>query len=91
MKSREGRPVKIEGNPQHPASLGASDAFMQAALLGLYDPDRSQVSERGTDRDVDGPLRRSSTRLQSLGPEGSGLHVLTGAVTSPTLTARCAT
>ena len=40
-RSREGRPVKLDGNPDHPASLGSSDVFMQAPLLGLYDPDRS--------------------------------------------------
>nr|MBA2379853.1 TAT-variant-translocated molybdopterin oxidoreductase [Blastocatellia bacterium] len=48
VKSYEGRPVKIEGNPEHPGSLGATDIFSQAALLDLYDPDRSQqVMERG--------------------------------------------
>ena len=40
VTTREGRPVKLEGNPEHPASLGALDAWGQSAALSLYDPDR---------------------------------------------------
>ena len=43
VESHLGRPTKAEGNPLHPASLGATDPFCQASLYGLYDPDRSQT------------------------------------------------
>src|SRR5262245_7060236 len=43
VESHQGRPIKIEGNPDHPASLGAADAMTQASVLGLWDPDRAQV------------------------------------------------
>ena len=42
-KSYEGRPIKIEGNELHPASLGGTDVFAQASILNMYDPDRSQT------------------------------------------------
>src|SRR3954454_1854637 len=42
LKHLMGRPVKVEGNPVHPASLGAASAVMQASILSLYDPRRAQ-------------------------------------------------
>ncbi len=41
--TRSGRPTKLDGNPDHPVTRGRSDMFMQAAVLGLYDPDRAQA------------------------------------------------
>lgn len=43
VKSTMGRPIKVDGNPRHPTSAGGSDPFMQASILSLYDPDRSQA------------------------------------------------
>src|SRR5216683_2955433 len=79
------RPTKIEGNPDHPSTLGASDAFMQASILGLYDPDRSQVVRR---------LGEISTWSEFIGAlqgpikNPGALRLLTQTVTSPTLGAQ---
>jgi molybdopterin-containing oxidoreductase family iron-sulfur binding subunit len=84
---RDGRPVKLEGNPDHPASGGATDSFTQAALLGLYDPDRSQAPVRAglpvTWGEFDGAAFDLARSLD--GSAGEGFHLLTGPVGSPTL------
>lgn len=83
----EGRPVKLEGNPLHPASLGATDAFTEAALLSLYDPDRSRaVRQGGRVSSWDAALQALLPRLRALEASGgAGLRLLTGHLTSPTL------
>jgi molybdopterin-containing oxidoreductase family iron-sulfur binding subunit len=90
VESHEGRPTKIEGNPDHPASLGAANAFAQAAILSLYDPDRSQtVTYIGEDRPYSsllGAIRRELVAQKGNG--GAGLRILTEHVTSPTLAAQ---
>ena len=82
-----GRPIKIEGNPQHPASLGATDTFAQASVLTLYDPDRSQaVLHRGQISTWHAFLTALNTALETQrAKDGAGLRVLTETVTSPTL------
>lgn len=85
VESQQGRPTKIEGNPDHPASLGSSSAQMQAATLGLYDPDRSQFVLSGDQVASYGDFTQVlSTTLQGLG-DGTGFYILSETVTSPTL------
>ena len=87
VESHLGRPTKIEGNDLHPASMGGTDIFAQASLLGLYDPDRSQtVTSMGDVRSwqgflgaIRGPLNAQKTL------QGSGIRILTTTITSPTL------
>jgi MoCo/4Fe-4S cofactor protein with predicted Tat translocation signal len=90
VQSREGRPIKIEGNPEHPASLGGSDPFMQASLLELYDPGRTQViTNRGRIATRQSFLSALSQALSvEQGRGGSGLRLLTQTVSSPTLAAQ---
>ncbi len=93
VESHLGRPTKIEGNPEHPASLGATDVLTQAAVLGLYDPDRSQtITYRGEVR----PWSAFQAAMQSAiggqkGMQGAGLRILTESVTSPALAEMLAT
>ena len=83
VESHDGRPTKIEGNPDHPGSLGAASAMQQAAILGLYDPDRSStVLEAG--KPSDWASFEKAAKALSLG-DGSGLRILSETVTSPSL------
>jgi len=90
VESHMGRPTKIEGNPDHPASLGATDLFGQAAVLNLYDPDRSQtLTHLGEIRAWSTFLTVLKTTLEAQKPlKGVGLRILTETVTSPTLAAQ---
>ncbi len=89
VESHMNRPTKIEGNPSHPASLGASDAMMQAAILGLYDPDRSQVVRRLGDTVTWGDfIAALQPALTAAKTNGASLRILTQTVTSPTLGAQ---
>jgi Fe-S-cluster-containing dehydrogenase component len=90
IETHTGRPTKIEGNPQHPASLGATDVYTQASILALYDPNRSQtVTYQGqisTWTDFLRALRAQIAQLRQT--QGDGLRFLTSDVTSPTLSAQ---
>jgi MoCo/4Fe-4S cofactor protein with predicted Tat translocation signal len=87
VESHMGRPTKIEGNDQHPASLGGTDIFAQASILGMYDPDRSQnVVSMGDQRSwaaflaaLRGPLSAQKAL------QGAGIRILTPTISSPTL------
>ena len=89
--SYDGRPIKIEGNPAHPDSLGAAAAYHQATVLGLYDPDRSEnvISRAGGAHKTSSwpafskALGEISGALRPNG--GAGLRVLAERSSSPTL------
>ena len=90
VESDMGRPTKVEGNPEHPASRGGTDIFAQAAVLDLWDPDRSQQPlHQGRPATWEGllaVLARQRGRLTDR--RGAGLAVLTGSVSSPSLGAQ---
>ena len=87
VESHMFRPTKVEGNPQHPASLGGTDVYAQASILDLYDPDRAQnITYLGDVRSwnalteaLRGPMNAEK------GMAGGGVRILTQTVTSPTL------
>ncbi len=87
VESHLGRPTKIEGNDKHPASLGGTDIFTQASILGMYDPDRSQTITHLGDvnswsefaKQIKGPLAVQK------GLGGAGIRILTQTISSPSL------
>ncbi|HKZ11797.1 MAG TPA: TAT-variant-translocated molybdopterin oxidoreductase [Rhodanobacteraceae bacterium] len=92
VRDNQGRPTKVEGNPQHPASLGSTDIFAQAAILQLWDPDRSQSVMHGnsvaTWDDFTAALTDRVAHFHANG--GEGLRLLVAPTTSPTLVAQLA-
>jgi molybdopterin-containing oxidoreductase family iron-sulfur binding subunit len=88
----DGRPIKLDGNVEHPHTGRGSTAFVQASLLELYDPDRSRAVERREGRN---PLPATwasfeeavAALVKQLGQSGRGLRVLSEATTSPTIAA----
>jgi molybdopterin-containing oxidoreductase family iron-sulfur binding subunit len=94
LRSHEGRPVKVEGNPDHPSSLGGTSPVDQASVLDLYDPDRSQqptrFGEGASYETVLGAVRGVLYDRAGQPRKGVRLRLLTGAVTSPTLAGQVA-
>src|SRR2546421_4407929 len=96
VRSNEGRPTKVEGNPDHPSNPGstATDIFSQASILTLYDPDRSQTPMyRGETRpwtqfvaEIRGLIEKEGDGLKA--KRGAGLRILTETITSPSLAAQ---
>ena len=87
IETHEFRPTKVEGNPEHPASLGSTDVPTQASILGLYDPDRLQtvnfIDEVRSYPSFLVTFIKELERQQA--KNGSGIRILTETVTSPTL------
>ena len=90
VETHEFRPTKVEGNPEHPASMGAADVPTQASILGLYDPDRLQsVNFIGEIRSYTSFLENFIGILGSQkAKNGAGIRILTETVTSPSLGAQ---
>jgi MoCo/4Fe-4S cofactor protein with predicted Tat translocation signal len=90
VESHEGRPTKVEGNPDHPSSVGATNVFAQASILNLYDPDRAQTVTKFGEIQTWSLFVDSAQAIAAAmkGSNGAGFRILTGIVTSPTLAAQ---
>ncbi len=88
VRSNEGRPTKVEANPDHPSSVGGAGLHALASVLDLYDPDRSRgVTHRGEATGYEEALAALRAKLYTGRAANAGLklRVLTETVTSPTL------
>ncbi|HET7547955.1 MAG TPA: 4Fe-4S dicluster domain-containing protein [Usitatibacter sp.] len=90
VESNMGRPTKVEGNPAHPASLGATDIYAQASVLQLWDPDRSRAVRRAgaivPRGEFESQWHDALAALEA--KHGEGLRILCGYSASPTLAAQ---
>jgi molybdopterin-containing oxidoreductase family iron-sulfur binding subunit len=88
VKSDAFRPIKVDGNPEHPMSKGKSDGFTQASLLDLYDPDRSPFPRfRGEQADFT-KFQQDFAKAVAATNTGEGIVFLSETITSPTLAAQ---
>src|SRR6266446_1561889 len=87
VESHEGRPTKIEGNPAHPSTLGASSSLVQASVLGLYDPDRSQsIRLKGARKSWNDFVTAWGELSKAHAADGgAGLAIISESFSSPTL------
>jgi MoCo/4Fe-4S cofactor protein with predicted Tat translocation signal len=87
VESHEGRPTKIEGNPSHPSTLGGSGTLVQASVLSLYDPDRSQsITLSGAKKTWKDFVTAWAELSAAHGADGgAGLAVLSESFSCPTL------
>jgi MoCo/4Fe-4S cofactor protein with predicted Tat translocation signal len=90
VESHEGRPTKMEGNPDHPSSLGATNVFAQTSVLNLYDPDRAQTVTKFGEIQTWSLFVESAQAIaaEMKGSSGAGFRILTGLVNSPTFAAQ---
>jgi molybdopterin-containing oxidoreductase family iron-sulfur binding subunit len=85
VKSDAYRPIKVDGNPEHPMSLGGSDPLSQGSLLGLYDPDRSPHVLYHLESSSFANFQKALVHDLANMPGGQGLYILSTTITSPTL------
>ena len=86
VEAHEGRPTKIEGNPDHPASLGAAGLYEQASLLQLYDPHRARTVRSGRQASswqAFAAAMAPAALRPRVGTNGAGLALLLEPTSSP--------